>query len=443
MFMLDLKQLLFFLPLLILAACLIPKKWKSAVLTVGGLAMCAMSGWKLLLYAVLSVFFGWFAVRCCPRTLTGPYAAKARAWITISILLQTGCLVLSGCHLLILLSAIQAVICVIDRAHGMLRIPSLPQYLCYVCEYPRWFGLNPTDFETYLSAQESRRPFEIERFANGLGKIITGVFQIVILSRPISLFYQMIIEPQFPQQLSFSDGWLCAVAYYCFLYFLLHGWLDIGQGILLVLGYDQPDGYESPTFSTSLAEYLEKIWKPMRTAAGDIVGIPVPSAKMPTAKWFFAALVCMLAAGLIFSDSLLCGLSWGCAAASVLLLERIIPQSFRMKIPKAVRTVCVNFIIILFTYALFGCNANGHASGILSLIGKGGFALSSAALYALSWYWVELLLCIVSLFPLRRLFAAMTRKYAILEKAGTVIVPVMQLSMLVLCIMYLVASGVY
>jgi hypothetical protein len=37
----------------------------------------------------------------------------------------------------------------------------------------------------------------------------------------------------------------------------------------------------------------------------------------------------------------------------------------------------------------------------------------------------------------------MTRKYAILEKAGTVIVPVMQLSMLVLCIMYLVASGVY
>lgn len=442
MFNPTIRELLFFLPLLTLAAALVPQKWKSLVLSVGGLAACFFQGWQTLLWALLSVFCGWFAVRSCPRTLTGPYAVKARVWIGISIVLQTVIFILSG-SLYVLLSGIQAVICVIDRANGMLRIPSLAKYAGYICEYPRWFGFYPTDFAAYKECTENHKPFEIERFAKGLWKMVFGIFELVMLSVPMFEFFSMIVESQIGTHLSLLDSWFAALAIYCTIYFGIHGRMDIGQGMMLVLGYELPDGYDAPIFAQTLREYYGKACKPLRDAAGDIVSIPEESSKMPTVRWFFGAFACLLVLGMVFSESLISGAVWGFLAAAVLLAERMMPKSFTEKIPAAVKSILVALLVVGFSYGLFSPPVYSHFSDVLCLFGRGGFALSGAALYAISWNWSDLLLAVVCLFPLRKEFRSLTQKYAWAEKISVALIPLSAFGMLLLCLMRLVSENIF
>lgn len=439
MFTPTIRELLFFLPLLTILTAVVPQKWKSAVLTVGGLAACFLNGWQTLLWALLSVFLGWFAVRCCPRTLTGPYAVKAKAWIAISFVLQTAIVILGKCNLYLLLSGMQAVICVIDRANGMLRIPSLPQYVGYICEYPRWFGFCPTDFAAYKETRENRKPFEIERCAIGLWKMVFGIFELVMISMTMFEFFSMIVESQIGTHLSLLDSWFAALAIYCAFYFGFHGRMDIGQGMHLVLGYELPDGYDAPIFSKSLREYCGRVCKPFRAAAGDITGIPEDSSKMSTVRWFFGVLACLLVIGMVFNESLISGIVWGVLAAAVLLAERMIPQKITEKIPAAVKCVLVTLTAVGFCYGLGTIPVYTHLSDILCLFGRGGIVLSGAALYAISWHWSDLLLAIACLFPLRKAYQALEEKYPIIEKISVAVVPLSAFGMILLCLMRLVA----
>ncbi len=443
MLTMDLKILLFFLPILTLAAALVPPKWKSAVLSVGGFTACWFFGWKTFVYALLSVFLGWFAVRCCPRSLQGKSAQKAKAWICISIVLQILLLMLSGCKLPLLISGIQAVIAVFDRAHGMLRIPSLPQYVGYVCEFPRWFGLYPVDFADYRSMQKARK-FSVSKLGEGLWLMVLGAFQNIVLAMPMLYFYSMIANPQAGNsvRLPLLDAWLSAIAVYCVMFFRIHGWLDIGRGMLCVCGYDLPEGYDTPTFSASLPDYCKRVWTPLHIAARDLLGIADDTENVPMDKWALAVLICGVGLGLVFAESLLGALIWGITAAAIMLLARLVSPLMREKLPLAAQIVITNLLAIALGGALFGTNCSGKFGDALALFGVGGFGISSSATYALSWHWFDLLLCLIFLLPLRSLIKKLADKYPVLQKLEPAAIPLAELGMLVLCIIRLVTENV-
>lgn len=432
MLLTKLQFVLWFLPLLTLVAARIPNRWKSLVLTLGGLAFCAFTGWKTLLLAVISVLGGWFAVRCCPRTCS----PKAKAWIGISLCIQTIVLCLGNGALPLLCCAVQAILCIFDRARGKMRIPSLPQYVVYTCEFPRLFGCYPLAYSEHRDMQEMRR-FDLELLGKGLCRMVLGVFLVNVLAVPMLHCYHMIADAQIGTLRTLPDAWLCAFAVFCAANFTLHGCMEVGHGMAMVLGYDLPDGYDAPTTATTLSDYGKRFWMPLYDCACRILQLPQNQAPMPLGNWCWRVLCITCFLGLLFAGSIPAGLCWGAVVTLLLLAERYLPQKWILRIPAPVRMVCVNLFAIGLGGALLGADPSSKFGDALTLLGKGGLLLSDTAKYAVSWYWGILLLGLLSLLPIRKWLASLAQRYSILQTIGIGAIPLASLGMLMLSVMQL------
>ena len=446
MLLADIKVLFIFLPLFLLIIAFVPQKWKPAMLALCGIGYCISTGWKALVFTLFSAIFGWFSVRCCPRTMTGTKAAKAMAWVVIDIIGQLILLYFSSnvsCFIT-LIPAIQSIAAIFERINGNFRVPSLPNYLAYCLSLPRILGGIPLDFSERNEIIRTRK-FSIERTADGIQHIVIGIFKINVLSLPIGRFYTMICSPQTGQYLTFLDAWMFAFAIFFMILFRLQGIQEIGQGILLTLGYNIPDVFDSTVFSTSLRDFCKRIWTPMYRMGTKIFGLTDENINDMSIFSYGLRIagIIILPVCILRRDSLHTSICFCVFTLILAITERVLKQKRLLDIiPHKIRIIVTNLCIIILCYTLFCDTPSGKISGIFSLIGKNGFLLSSYAKYAFSWYWSNFLLCVLCTFPIRKTITTLCDKYEKLEKASIIVIPIVELGLLTLSIMQILSSNV-
>lgn len=439
----DLRFVFGFLPLLLLITAFVPRKFKPALLAVGGAVYCVIAGWKNLLFAALSACIGWFSVRCCPRSMTGRKAAKAKAWICIDILAQLLLLFFAKSNfLLTLIPAVQSVCAIFDRVRGNLRAPSLLNYLSYCFSFPRIFGGIPLDLAERSEINSSPK-VSIERIADGIGHIVVGLFKYNVLAIPVGRFYGMICSKEPTQFFTMLDAWLAALGIFFMLLYLLQSILEVGQGILLLLGYNVPDCFDAPNLASSLREFFQRLWTPMHRILSKILGITDENRDdMNILQWGIR-----VAAVLLPITFLLFDFSWNLVlfvilTLTLLIAERIAEQRKILDvIPQKVRIIITNLLAVILCFILFSGLTTGQFKDAFSLFGTGGFLLSPYAKYALSWYWSNLLLCILCALPIRKILKKLCEQHEKLEKASIIVIPLGELALLILSIMQILSSN--
>lgn len=430
----DLKLLLFFLPLMILVTALTPKKYKTAVLAIFGAIYCWCCGNQTLLWTAVSALVGWFAVRCCPRSLKGKRRFKALGWLAIDAIVQIVLLFVKPSFPLAL-SALQSAACMAERLRGNFRTPALPTYFSYCFSAPRQIACMPLMYSERKENAKNFRP-HLEQAGSGVWHIVCGIFESTVLSVSMEKLWSMIFESESDvSALSLADKWLCGITLFFMVYFVLRSLVHVGEGILEVLGYPVEDAFHAPVFSASLREYIQNLFPPLYRFLMQLFGITEANRfSIPIAAWFVRVFAICASIGWVTEKGFGSGLLWGFLTALLLLAEHLLEQKqILSKIPKAVRCVVTNLLAIILFYSLFNTMPQ------TTHLGTGGFLISSGAKYALSWYWLYLPLCILCYFPIRSLLSKLLSKRKLLSKIEIIAVPAAEIAMICFSLMQLVS----
>lgn len=264
-----------FLPVVLAAYYLVPKRFKNGCLFVFSLVFYAWGEPVYILLMLFSILFSFVFGR-----LVG--SAKTRR-------AQKAALVISICVDLGLLSFFKYAGFLAGTVNGLtgLSIPlpnvTLPigisfytfESISYVVDIYRGDApaqKNMVDFGTYLSlfphliagpiiryrdlaSQLQNRCESLENFTEGCRRFSLGLFKKVLLADQLS---QLVDKVQFFGSPSMLSAWLGALAFTFQIYFDFSGYSDMAIGLGRMFGFTLPENFNLPYLSQSAAEFWRR-----------------------------------------------------------------------------------------------------------------------------------------------------------------------------------------
>lgn len=295
-------QYLLFLPVVVLAYWLVPRKLKPVVLVAASyyFYMSWMKAYGLLLLALTSGNY-----------LLGLWIAKsgkpnARLVLLGAISFNLGCLAIFKYSNFFYSSLLQlhSFLPFIDTSRYPLPI-ILPlgisffvfEFIHYVTDVykgskpigsPIRFALFAAFFPSQIAGPIKRyQDFEKQldkpvclswaEAQEGLWLIVQGMFKKVALGDNLAPLVQAGFSA--PLNLTTADAWLCALAFTFQIYFDFSGYTDIGRGSALLMGFRLPENFNMPYLATSLSEFWHRWHISLSTWLRDYLYIPLGGSR--------------------------------------------------------------------------------------------------------------------------------------------------------------------
>lgn len=397
----SLPMILYILPLFVILTAIVPERWKSGALALGGLAAVWMTGgFPALILLLISVSAIWLVIRLQPKK-TESHHHRAELWLYAglgiqAVILLLGRMMLSGMALIpLVICAMQGAECMSEHANNRFRIPALRSFFCYQCNMMR---LPAGPLLDYHSAERisAGRHVTAARIGEGASCCIRGLFQLVCLSIPMFRLQDAMRTGTVLR--SAADATLAAVSFYFSLYYGLKGTAEIGQGLARMLGYSYPDSFDTPVLAVSLRDFRMRFLKPLYQWTERVLHLDEGTAD---AAGYFARLALLLGGlGIVFGRGGT-GLLWGVLAALLLTAEHVYRVRKHFQFPAMLRRLLVAAAVLLGT-GLLRCRSIGECFNFYAaLFGLNGLRLSDTAAYLIRQNWLLLLLSAAGLFPLR------------------------------------------
>lgn len=427
----SLPVLLCVIPLTWLSAALLPLRRKPLAMALGGLAMTAAAGgMPAVLLTALSVCLGWLTVRLLPdrrrhsrRTaLIGTVGAALQL-----LMLLPGALLLTGAaRLPLLLCVMQSLDCIRLRALGAMPIPALSAFWYYQCALPRLF-CGPV--QTYSAADRQYRSCvpSVQLAGRGALRCTRGLMQCVLLSAPMCTLWRELTAQR--AAVSAADTWLLLTVFYCAVYYAVRGLAELGTGLAALMGYALPAPFHEPILARSLADLTDRwlTWLAQwcrRVLLRD--GLPLDNAAyFVRMMLFFCLLGSYLRPGLQV-------LLWSAFAAALLTLSRVLRRRGFL-LPRTAAMIAVGVCVLLCAGLMQADSVTGSIGMLRALVGANGLLFTGGTLYLVKIHWVPLLLSLIGLLPLGRLLRSAMQKSRALQVTGSVLIPLCELAVLLIC----------
>ena len=433
--LITLPVLILILPLTTALGVFLPPRYTAPVLTLGGLAFgLAAGGFPSLLLMLCAAVAGWMFLHVQPpaqQKNAMPYLTAGYAVQFLILMLGRWLLSDAICILPLLLCAVQNAGFQYERAHYRTDIPGLSRYLCLCCALPR---LLTGPILTAEQAQTIRgtRKNTAQRTIRGAMLLTAGLFESILLALPVLSLHQEILAQR--AIVTAADAWCAMTVSVCGLLCTLTGLRDIGRGTSLLLGFE-PDGFIStPARTESLAGYFRRRIPALSAWVKRLFlrdGLPFDHAA-------YAARMMLLlgTAGVLVFNSLN-GLFFGTLLALMLTAERMLAQR-GLHPPKRIAPFAVWLLLLIASAVLQGDSLTTSFSCLGSLLGINGFLPGGAMKYLLTTHWLPLLTALFILLPLRRagryLVTRFLRRSRAAAYAALVVLPLTELTLLLLCL---------
>lgn len=142
-----------------------------------------------------------------------------------------------------------------------------------------------------------------DRLAEGLWLIACGAVKKAFLADSLGIFVNLCLSNL--ERASSGDLWLAIFAFGLQLYLDFSGYVDIARGSAILLGFNLPENFDSPYFSTSIADF----WRRWHITLGDwlrnYLYFPLGGSRQGLPRTCLNLLLIMLIAGLWH------GAAWG------------------------------------------------------------------------------------------------------------------------------------
>lgn len=383
-----------FLPAVLAAYFLCPRRWHNAVLLVFSLFFYAWGEPIYILLMLCSITVSFLAGRALGRTHT---PARRRAVLSASV----------AYHLLTLgfFKYADFLIGTVNSLFGLsLPLLSLPlpigisfytfQTLSYIVDVYRgvcapqrrwdWLAMYVSLFPQLIAGpivryqtveqQIAHRTISRAQCAEGVRRFTAGLVKKVLLANNIGLvFTQIMGNGALPQ--SVLAAWVAVAAYTFQIYFDFSGYSDMAIGLGKLFGFTFEENFNLPYLSRSITEFWRRWHISLGTWFRDYVYIPLGGNRCGWGRQLFNIAVVWLLTGLWHGASWNFVL-WGAYYAVLLMVEKLGLLRVLARLPRLLQHAYALFFIVV-GWALFACTGPGQLSGVFGAL----FGLSGAPLY--------------------------------------------------------------
>jgi len=221
---------------------------------------------------------------------------------------------------------------------------------------------------------------------NGICRFVIGLGKIALLANNIGLLWTDVAATDYAT-MSTVTAWLGVVAFTFRIYFCFSGLVDMGIGLVKIIGFNLPENFNYPYSSHSLTEF----WQRWHIVLGNL------SEKSRNRKLLiiFSIAAVWLLLGILHGAGWNL-LLWAAAMCTVIAAEKLFLRKALDKIPWFLSNIYVMFSMMVL-WPLFALpNFGGAFSYIRVMFGDSGneFFLDQQAAYYIMNYWVILTICI-------------------------------------------------
>ena len=383
-----------FLPAVLAAYFLCPRRWHNAVLLVFSLFFYAWGEPVYILLMLSSITVSFLAGRALGRAHT---PARRRAVLSASV----------AYHLLTLgfFKYADFLIGTVNSLFGLsLPLLSLPlpigisfytfQTLSYIVDVYRgvcapqrrwdWLAMYVSLFPQLITGpivryqtveqQIAHRTVSRAQCAEGVRRFTAGLVKKVLLANNIGLvFTQILGNGALPQ--SVLAAWVAVAAYTFQIYFDFAGYSDMAIGLGKLFGFTFEENFNLPYLSRSITEFWRRWHISLGTWFRYYVYIPLGGNRCGWGRQLFNIAVVWLLTGLWHGASWNFVL-WGAYYAVLLMVEKLGLLRVLARLPRMLQHAYALFFIVV-GWALFACTEPGQLSGVFGAL----FGLSGVPLY--------------------------------------------------------------
>ena len=409
-----------FLPLVLVAYYLVPRKFKNLCLVLFSLVFYAWGEPIYVLLMIFTILVDYACGLCVARFIDR--RGKAKLFITINIVINLA--------LLGFFKYAGMLVGTFDAVTGLgLSIPevALPIGISFYTFESMSYAIdvyrreapamrNIIDFAAYLSffphlvagpivryealqAQVLNRRETLEKFTEGTKRFLSGLFKKVLIADNLAILAERVQYLGTPSTLT---AWMGILAFTFQIYFDFSGYSDMAIGLGKMFGFELPENFDHPYVSQSVSEFWRRWHMTLGGWFREYVYIPLGGNRKGRLCTVRNLAIVWVLTGMWHGASWNFAF-WGAYYAVLIILEKLFLQKKVLdKIPAFFRWL-YSFLAAAIGWLFFSYTDIGQAFSVLaSMFGFAPEGATSLGLYALLTYGLLMLIAALCSGPLAR-----------------------------------------
>lgn len=403
----------YFLPCVILAYFLVPKKFKNFILFISSMIFYIYGEPKFVLVMLLDILIAYIS-----GLLMEKYDKKTILCFSVSIvftilfvfkyldfaILNVNKFLNTEISLLnialpigISFYTFQIVSYIVDVYRGTVKPQkSFLKLATYISMFPQLIAGPIVRYET-IEKQLDKREYSFEKFANGVARFIIGLSKKVLLANSLGEFCTIFNSAN---EKTILLTWAYGIAYSLQIYFDFSAYSDMAIGLGKILGFDFLENFNYPYISKSITEFWRRWHISLGTWFKDYLYIPLGGSKVGKLKLVRNLFIVWFLTGL-WHGANWNFIIWGLLFFSLLMLEKLVFKNILEKTPNIIRRIYVLFMIMISFIIFNAQNMTEAFETVLGLFGGNGeTVINEYTTYYLKNYCVVILISIIGATPL-------------------------------------------
>lgn len=282
----------------------------------------------------------------------------------------------------------------IDMYMRNIKVQKNPvSFLCYVTLFPQIVAGPIVRYED-VANELDQRTVTVSGIGEGVGMFARGLGKKILLANNIGLLWTT-IKAMPADSLPVLTAWLGILAFTFQIYFDFSGYSDMAVGMGKMLGFNFPENFRFPYMSRSISEFWRRWHITLGTWFRLYVYIPLGGNRKGAARTVLNLLIVWTLTGFWHGASWNF-LLWGLYFGVIIVIERLFLGKILEKLPAPV-SMLYSFLLVVFGWVLFEFDQLPNAFAYLgAMFGtpRNGF-LNPESLSFLSNYWFLFVVCII------------------------------------------------
>ncbi len=443
--------LYYFLPIVLIAYFVVPKKYKNLVLLIFSLVFYFYGEGIYTLILILSCVINYFIGILINKSKKN---SSRKVYLIIGLILDIGILVYFkytnffieninaifksniGLFKIVMPLGIsfftfQAISYIIDvYRKDVTAEKNILSLGTYITLFPQLVAGPIVRYKT-INEELKNKDISYDNFSYGVSRFVIGLSKKVLLANNLGLFVEVLKS----SSSSILSSWLIAVGFTLQIYFDFSGYSDMAIGLGRMFGFKFLENFNYPYIAKSVTDFWRRWHISLSSFFRDYVYIPLGGNRVSKFKWIRNIFIVWFLTGFWHGASWNFIL-WGLFFAVVLLIEKLTFGKW-IENKKIINHIYVLFIVII-SFTIF--NADGLNEVVVSL--KNMFGLNSLSfantetLYYFKSYLILVILSIICTTPLLSKIYNKIKEYNIIKCVEVVTLFVL----LILCTAYIVDS---
>lgn len=263
----------------------------------------------------------------------------------------------------------------------------------YVALFPQLVAGPIVQYKTVADQLKNRRE-SVDLFCSGIFRFITGLGKKVLIANQMGMLWEEIAAMD-TKGLTTATAWLGVLAFTFEIYFDFSGYSDMAVGLGAMFGFTFPENFNYPYESKSITEFWRRWHISLGTWFREYVYIPLGGNRKGTVRQFINIAIVWFFTGL-WHGAYWNFVLWGVYYGILLVIEKLLWERLLVKLPSVIRHIYTMAVVIL-GWSLFAWQDMADSKGFMKtmfLQAGAGFA-NTQTKYLLCSYSVLLIIAAV------------------------------------------------